>query len=175
MIDVWILKCFSIYIYITKLLSSPCFAASYSKCWVVGISLCFGGSILSSVCLFVGRIMENYEPSVEWTEEKAITFWSRLEKRSGDGAEVVIGLFRSLGLAQGHCETNSGPGLALFLLPLFFFSRLFPPFPISPHLSLAKNPPQKNTLSCFAQPSPSPGVFCHSRLVRRGAAEKWRG
>lgn len=53
---------------------------------------------------------------------------------SEDGAEVIIGLFRSPGLAQGHCETNSAPGLSPFLL---LFPHLFPPSSISPPPSFA--------------------------------------
>lgn len=39
----------------------------------------------------------------------------KASRGSEDGEEVVIGLFRSPGLAQGHGETNSAPDLSLFL------------------------------------------------------------
>lgn len=56
---------------------------------------------------------------------------------SEDGAEVIIGLFRSPGLAQGHYETNSAPGLSPFLLLSPIFSLPHPYLLLPPSLILS--------------------------------------
>lgn len=135
------------------------------ECLCTHISVCLSSSVCcfrSSVLIIDPGLSSFIRGPVKWRDGGA-------GRGSRDGAEVVIGLFRSPGLAQGHCETNSGPGLSLFLSLSPSFSHPFPPshLPLKPPLFLS--PPS------FRSSSPSPGVFCHSRLVHWGAAEKWRG
>lgn len=119
----------------------------------------------SSVLIICPGLSSFIRGDVKWRDGGA-------GRGSGEGAEVVIGLFRSPGLAQGHCETNSWPGLSLFLPLSPVFSHPFPSLLLLLLTSLL-NPPLFPSLPRSS--SPSPGVFCHSRLVHWGATEKWRG
>lgn len=108
-----------------ELITERLYSACVHKCLCVSVCpyvcvCCFHSSVLiigPGLSSFIRRAMK-------WRDGGA-------DRGSGDGAEVVIGLFRSLGLAQGHCETNSGPGVSLFLPLSPFFSHHFldsPPF-----------------------------------------------
>lgn len=116
-----------------------CVNACVHVCVCMCVFLCLYSSVCvccfrSSVLIICPGLSSFIRRAVKWRDGGA-------GRGSGEGAEVVIGLFRSPGLAQGRCETNSGPGLSLFLpLSLVFSHPPLSHLPPPPSLFLSLPP-----------------------------------